>query len=134
MEKLMAMLKIIYENIQMLHHNVAGNNFFSAHSLMAEYYDKIAEMEDSVVEVGITLGYTEPCMKTAVGMYDCLVEGHAYSEKEVYEYCYNFFEDLIHEFESLKDKVPGDVYSEFESDIYWLRIEAEYKLKKALAQ
>lgn len=133
MDKLMGMLEVIYENIRMLHHNLNGVNFFSAHERMAEYYDKIAEIDDAVVEVAISLGCTEPNMKAAAETYDSLIPGHLYTEREAYEYCYNFFNDLIHEFEGLKDAVPGDVYSEFETYIYWLRIEAEYKLKKALA-
>lgn len=132
MQKLMGMLKVIYENLLMLHHNVCGDEWYSTHEKMAEYYDKIGKMSDSVIETCVSLGVTEPNIESSLKSYPSLIEGHHYTKEEAYQYCYNFFTDLIKQFEAVKAEVPGDVYSEFESDIYWLRIEANYKIAHVL--
>lgn len=132
MQKLMGMFKVIYENLLMIHHNLIGPDWFGTHKLIGEWYEEISKMQDDVIEIGIALGYNEPNIKTASDMYPALPEGASISNEMAYKYCYNFFHDLITEFETLKDKVPGDVYSKFEEYIYWLRLTADYKIKHRL--
>ena len=132
MNKLMCMLKVIYENIWMIHHNLVGENWFGSHELFGDFYDEIQKMADDVIEIGIALGNVEPDIKEAVEQYPVIPSGSIIDNETAFKFCYNFFEDLIKEFESTKDIVPGDVYSKFEEYIYWLRLTAEYKIKHRL--
>lgn len=132
MRKLMGMLKVIYENLLMLHHNLLGGNWFGNHDRIAEFYEEIQKMSDDVIELGISLGFNEPDIKEAIEMYPVIPAGTVINTETAFKFCYNFFKDLLAEFELLKDKVPGDVYSKFEEYMYWLRITAEYKIKHKL--
>lgn len=132
MKKVMSMLKVIYENLLMIHHNILGGNWFGNHDRIAEYYEEIQKMSDDIIEVAISLGYTEPDIKEAIEMYPVIPSGSIINTETAFKFCYNFFVDLIKELETLKDQVPGDVYSKFEEYIYWLRITAEYKIKHKL--
>lgn len=132
MRKLIGMLKVIYENLLFMHHNSAGPDWGQTHDMLSEYYEKISEIEDEVTEIAISLGISEPSIKDSVNMYVVLPENIKFNNRKAAEYCYNFFKDLMAEFESLKDEVPGDVYSKFEEYIFWLRLTAEYKIKSRL--
>ena len=92
--------------------------------------DSMADKD--VIEIGIALGNVEPDIKEAVEQYPVIPSGSIIDNETAFKFCYNFFEDLIKEFESTKDIVPGDVYSKFEEYIYWLRLTAEYKIKHRL--
>lgn len=132
LENLICLLKVTYEDLTVLHHNVVGDEWFATHEKLAEYYGKIAEMTDATTEVAISLGTIEPSIKTAIAAFPTLEEGATYTRDNAYQYCYNAFQDLINAFEATKAEVPEDVYNNFENFIYWLRIEANYKLSHAL--
>ena len=93
------------------------------------------EIQDDVCEIAISLGYDEPTLGSIVGSplpYPSLPKGMKYDSTRAFEFAYNYFVDLMKEFESIKDTVPADVYAHFEEYIYWLRKEANYKIKRRL--
>ena len=49
-KNLIAYLKITRENLRTLHRHLQGGSWHSDHELLGEYYEKIDEIEDSVVE------------------------------------------------------------------------------------
>lgn len=132
MKKLMGMLKVIYENLLMVHHNLVGADWFGTHELVGEWYEEIDKMSDNVIELGISLGYPEPNIQESISYYKVLPSEMKFTDVDSYKICYNFFTDLMHEFEAQKDNVPSDVYSKFEEYICWLRLTAEYKIKHRL--
>ncbi len=68
-QDLTSYLKIVYQNLGTLHHNLVGKSFFVIHPLLGEWYNEIGEMTDDLIERGIPLGFAEPSIKDAVLAY-----------------------------------------------------------------
>lgn len=132
LSKVMAISKIIAENIRNLHRNLVGANFFSDHALLEEWYHKMDDISDDIVETGIMLGEKEKSLLNLNGVYASVPEGTNFSNEDVFQYVYNFFHALIDALIDCKSEVPGDVYSHFEEHIFYLRKEADYKIKHRL--
>lgn len=44
------LLKVAYENIIVLHHNIISKNFPSDHENMEKYYELVLDCADSIIE------------------------------------------------------------------------------------
>lgn len=55
-ERLCAYLKVVYNNLFSLHHNLVGGNWYSDHERLGGYYAAIGEILDELVERGCPLG------------------------------------------------------------------------------
>ena len=128
---LIACLKITEDNIKILHHNLVGDNWFGDHEVLGEWYDKVGEIEDDVIEIIMSLGGKDMSISEVVEHCES-IEVREYSNNEAFEIVREHFEKLIKEFQDLKDIVPGDVYSKFEEYIYYFRKEVNYKIAQRL--
>lgn len=131
-KRLICALKVIGANIRTLHRNLKGGNWFSDHELLAKYYEEVDELEDSVVETLMFLGNPDVSMADAVRLFKVL-EVKDYNAYEAFSIVRVYFKKLIEMFDAVKESVPADVASKFEEYQYNLRLEADYKLARFLA-
>ena len=128
-EWLVAGLKTTADNLGILHRNLTGEDFFSIHEVFEEYYKKMYEILDDIIEIIIGLGGRELSMYEACRICPSLkVQG--FTSGEAFKLTKKMFEMLINGFERCESTVPGDVYSKFEEYIYWLRKEMSYKINR----
>lgn len=124
------MLKIYANNIQVLHRNLVGSNWNSNHERLQEYYEKVQECLDSMIEILMSLGYTEPTLKESLEYVEEL-EVVNRSADESFRIVQGYFQNIIAEMNRL-DNIPDDVVSKMEEYQVWFRLEANYKLKQEL--
>lgn len=122
-------LKTTTDNLFILHHHIICDNFFSDHEKIGEYYEKLIEIQDDVIEILISLGEKDISIYDASRICPSL-KVQDFLPEEAFCIISKMFEMLIQGFESTKDLIPSDVYSKFEEYIYWLRKERNYKLKQ----
>lgn len=124
------MLKIYANNIQVLHRNLVGSNWNSNHERLQEYYEKVQECLDSMIEILMSLGYIEPTLKESLEYVNEL-EIINRSAEESFKIVQEYFQNIIAEMNRL-DNIPDDVVSKMEEYQVWFRLEANYKLKQEL--
>lgn len=127
---LLKMLKIYANNIQVLHRNLIGSNWNSNHERLQKYYEKVQECLDSMVEILMSLGYTEPTLKESLEYVDEL-EVINRSAEESFRIVQSYFQNIIAEMNRMIN-IPNDVISKMEEYQVWFRLEANYKLKQEL--
>lgn len=130
--KMVAKLKVAYNDLQVLHHYVTGNSFFGVHEAVGELYDKVGDMIDDLVEIGMSVGIHEIGIKDSVLMFEPLpIIGRDCNEtaRSVIAVC----EGLIAVMDECKDSIPyGDIANKIEEYQYYLRKEANYKFAMLL--
>jgi DNA-binding ferritin-like protein len=135
MDKLIALLKMMSDNIRVLHHNLVSGNWQADHEKFAEYYGKLDDIADAVIEMSIMTGGKDITVSDAVKMGVCpSIEVKPYYAKEAYALCLKYFMELVSEMDAVKEHLPKDCVSELESFQYDLRLEAQYKLAHRLAE
>lgn len=127
---LLKILKVYANNIQVLHRNLIGSNWNSNHERLQKYYKKIQECLDSMVEILMSLGYTEPTLKESLEYVDEL-EVINRSAEESFRIVQSYFQNIIAEMNRMIN-IPNDVISKMEEYQVWFRLEANYKLKQEL--
>lgn len=132
-QDLTSYLKIVYQNLGTLHHNLVGKSFFVIHLLLGEWYEKIGEMADDLIERGIPLGYAEPSIKDAVLAYsnELLSVENRECEATIKLVQSNFI-TLVEKMTMAKSEMPEDVQNKVDEYIYYLRKEADYKMGQYL--
>jgi DNA-binding ferritin-like protein len=131
MDKLLAMLKIIENNIGVLHRHVVGPNWFQSHEKLEEYCKYVGEVKDDVTEIALTLGFREPSLRDALEVYKEIPSPiTSYNEIICFEDVKQYFRDLVSEIENVRKMIPADVAAKFDEYQYFFRKEAEYKLQK----
>lgn len=129
---LLKMLKIYSNNIQILHRNLIGNNWNSNHEKLQEYYEKVQNCFDELVELFMSLEYREPSLIESLE-YISEIEIKNRESKESFEIVQTYFRNLIAEMNRLED-IPDDVFNKIEEYQEWFRLEADYKLKQELGK
>ena len=127
---LLKILKVYANNIQVLHRNLIGSNWNSNHERLQKYYEKVQECLDSMVEILMSLGYTEPTLEESLEYVDEL-EIYNRSAEESFKIVQGYFQNIIAEMNRMIN-VPNDVISKMEEYQVWFRLEANYKLKQEL--
>ncbi len=127
---LLKILKVYANNIQVLHRNLIGSNWNSNHERLQKYYEKVQECLDSMVEILMSLGYTEPTLEESLEYVDEL-EVINRSEEESFKIVQSYFQNIIAEMNRMIN-IPNDVTSKMEEYQVWFRLEANYKLKQEL--
>lgn len=132
-QDLTSYLKIVYQNLGTLHHNLVGKSFFVIHPLLGEWYEEIGEMADDLIERGIPLGYAEPSIKDAVLAYpnELLSVENRECEATIKLVQSNFI-TLVEKMTMAKSEMPEDVQNKVDEYIYYLRKEADYKMGQYL--
>ena len=136
MKKLLGALKVIQDNIRMVHRNLVGPGWFADHELFGEFYEEIDKMADDVIEIAISLGVEEPNLSEAVSLYQPLPSGKKHSNDTAFRLIEAMFMDLhgIFEEEKKSESLPGEVFNQFEEYQYFLRKTAKYKIAHRLSQ
>ena len=132
---LMGYLKITAQNIRMLHRHLVGGNWFGDHEKLGEYYEKIDDIEDSVTETGLFLGYQDITISEASTMFTVL-EPKKFTCDEAFSLVKTYFNNIIEMFGVVKKKcdLPAAVVSKFEEYEYDLMLEGQYKLGRMLTK
>lgn len=132
-ENLVGYIKITAQNLRTLHRHLKGGQWFEDHEKLGEYYDKIDDMEDNVVETMLSLGLKDISVVDAAQKYN-LLKPRSYTAQEAFPLVKGYFEKLNALFIAFKRevKLPDSVKSKFEEYEYWLHLESKYKLAKML--
>lgn len=132
MNDLIMYLKVINQNLGTLHHNLAGKGFFTVHPLTDEYYHKIGDMTDDLIEIGIVLGNKEPSIQDAVIAYAAsLISIENREAGDTVKLTNDMFVQLISKMEQARNEVPVYIQSKLDEYMYYLQKE-NYKLNQYL--
>lgn len=126
MQELVTCFKTYTENMQVLHRNVYGIDFYPTHEQLGTYYDMLQGMTDDITEVGIGLGYKEEKFDTTE-----LIEIKDRTSKDSFTEVKKMFDDIIVRINRVTD-VPADVINKLQEYQETLRKESTYKLAKAI--
>lgn len=137
MHELLCALKMIQDNVKILHRNLVGDKFFGLHEVLGEYYDELGEMADDVIEIAIALGEVEPNIIVASEAYPSIntatiSEGFSYDE--ALSYVSKYFNDLIDLFKEAKKGIPDFIKAKFDEYQYYLFKEANYKIEHMMRE
>ena len=131
MKKLMSMLKVIPDNVRVLHRNLIGAGWFADHKELGKIYDALDGVADDVMEIAISLGNQEPSLAEAAAEYES-IGGRAYTNEQVWGMVRAMLLDLHEELGAQEGKVPGDVWNKLEEHQYYLNKLANYKVASRL--
>lgn len=131
MERLVSALKITQENLRVLHRNIHGKDFFTAHNLLEDYYRTVGDMTDSIIEIFMSLGFTEPSMEKSCKSFDSLSGGRI-TVPNALALVRDMFLDLMSLMDKAKETLPHDISDMLEEHKRWLRLEANYKIARLL--
>jgi DNA-binding ferritin-like protein len=135
MEELLCMIKVIEDNVRILHRNVIGNNFMGIHNVIGDYYEELDEMADDLVEIAIAMGLREPNIVKAAELYPCIPTNRimdGFTSVEAMSYVSKYFNDLIEAMKNAKKGLPDFVKAKLDEYQYWLYKEANYKIAQLL--
>lgn len=135
-EELIGSMKVMSDNLRIIHKYVSGKTFQSAHEKIEEYYDYLDEARDDITEILIALGYNEP--NIAKSLEACpAVEVRPMETHEAYSLCKGYFLRLVSLIEEIKSEeygIPNDVRSQFETYQYQFRKYGAYLIKRELGE
>lgn len=134
-QRMTAFLKIVYQNLGTLHHNLVGPNFFTIHEQLGDWYSKIGDTLDDLIERGIPLGNAEPSIKDAVLMYsnDLLPVTNRECHDSI-SLAYDNFIRTVELMMNARETAPMDVQSKIDDYVFYLRKEADYKMQHFLGE
>ena len=134
-EELTAFLKVVYQNLGVLHHNVVGHGFFTIHPQLEEWYKYIGDMLDDLIERGIPLGHSEPSIKDAILLYsNNLLPVEVRECNESIKLAYDDFIMVVEKATVVKEDTPVDIQNKLDEYIFYLRKEADYKMQHYLGE
>lgn len=132
-ERLCAFIKVVYENIFVLHHNLVGGNWFSDHERLGDFYEKIGGYADTLIEAGLMIGYREPSISEAVLQFSGdVIPAVDRDAKESYRIVYEAFRSIAGMIDEAKSIVPPDVANKLEEISFDLNILANYQIARYL--
>ena len=131
-------------NIRELHWKVKGLDFGTKHELMDEYHSKFDSMIDDLGEILMMTGNVNiPSLSKVITIIRdsdeefIPIDGERYYDvATLLTLCEKMFNHLISIYESViqNGNLPGDVVNTLQEHQYWLRKEAQYKLKSSLTR
>ena len=137
MHELLCALKMIQDNVKILHRNLIGDKFFGLHEVLGEYYDELGDMADDVIEIAIALGEVEPNIIVASESYPSIntaTISDGFSYDEALSYVSKYFNDLIDLFKEAKKGIPDFIKAKFDEYQYYLFKEANYKIEHMMRE
>lgn len=129
--ELIKYLKITYENIFNLHHNIQSANYYADHEKMAEYYELVQKIADDMIESGLIIGVREPTISECAEKYE-VIDTTNRSAIDCYKIVFEYFNDIIDLMDIVKEQCPDWLKSKIEEHQYALNIEANFKIKHLL--
>lgn len=131
MEKLVSALKVTTQNLQVLHRNIYGKDFFKAHELTEEYYRTLGDMTDDVIETFMSLGFIEPSIEKACKSFDS-IPGGKITVPAAFLLIKEMFLELMTLIDNAKETLPHDITDMLEEYKIFLRVETNYKINRFL--
>lgn len=127
-------LKVGYENIIVLHHNIISKNFPSDHENMEKYYELALDCADSLIENGISMGIPEVSISESIEEYDAIPIRN-YPKAEAYTLVQEMFNRIIVLLDRAKaeSEVPDYIKNLIEEWQQKFDLEANYKIAHLLA-
>lgn len=127
-------LKVGYENIIVLHHNIVSKNFPSDHKNMEKYYELALDCADSIIENGISIGIPEVSITEAIEEFEALPI-REYPKAEAYALVQEIFNEIIVLLAQAKTEaeVPDYIKNLIEEWQQKFDLEANYKIAHLLA-
>lgn len=127
-------LKVGYENIIVLHHNIISKNFPSDHKNMEKYYELALDCADSVIENGISIGIPEVSITESIENFEAIPVRN-YPKAEAYELVQEIFNEIIVLLAQAKEdeEVPDYIRNLIEEWQQKFDLEANYKIAHLLA-
>ena len=128
------LLKVAYENIWVLHHNIISKNFPSDHENMDKYYKLTLDCADSIIENGISIGIPEVSITEAIEEFEALPI-REYPKAEAYALVQEIFNEIIVLLAQAKTEaeVPDYIKNLIEEWQQKFDLEANYKIAHLLA-
>ena len=128
------LLKVSYENIIVLHHNIISKNFPSDHENMEKYYELVLDCADSIIENGISIGISEVSIAEALEDVEALPI-RKYPKVEAYQLVQEIFNEIIVLLNTAKKEkeVPDYIRNLIEEWQQKFDLEANYKIAHLLA-
>ncbi len=134
-QRLVAFLKVSYNNLTTLHRNLVGEEWFPTHEKIGEYYEYTAEVVDDLAEIGISLGYSEPTVADSVLMFQTdVLPAQPRGVEESLRKAMEIFRSVAGMMDSASPSTPPDVQNKILEYRYWFNKEANYKLARAVGQ
>ncbi len=132
-QKLIAFLKVSYNNLTTLHRNLTGCEWFPTHEKLSEYYEYTAEVVDDLAEIGISLGYAEPTVADSVLMFQPdVLPAQPRDSPESLRLTMGIFRSVAGMMDAASPSTPPDVQNKILEYRYWFNKEANYKLARAI--
>jgi DNA-binding ferritin-like protein len=132
MKNLMSVLKVATSNIEVIHRNVYGTDFFNVHDVTREYYKLLSDMTDDVIELGMSIGLVEPSLEEALRFYPGL-KPEPFKCTQSFTMVREMFHDIMEEIDAAKETLPHDISDRLQEYKRWLRKEADNKLARVLS-
>ena len=135
-ERLLAFMKISYQSLGTLHRHLSGSPaWFSVHSELADWYEKLSEQLDDLIEVGLALSYRDPSIKDAVLMFGGdLAESAPVSCEQALRRAMEIFRSVSGMMGAARPIVPINVQAKLDEYGYdWDKI-ANYMIAHALGE
>lgn len=106
-------LKVMYQDFNVLHHNIVSKTFFSDHENLADMYEDIGDMIDSLIELGMTIGIKEPTIVSSIE-YKTPIDVKFRKQEETFKIALDEMESIIELMESAKQSVTDDIRNKIE--------------------
>lgn len=129
-QDLLKMLKVYNHNIQILHRHLIGENWFGNHEVLGNYYEHIQEDIDELCELGLSIEVDEPTIQESLNAYDEL-EIKNRDSKESFKITKDYFNIIVAQINRIKN-VPDDVINKLQEKQEYYRVEADFKLFRAV--
>jgi len=129
---LICLLKVTACNLRTLHRNLVGGNWFGDHENLGDYYEKIDDIEDDVVEIGMSIGEAEPTIAEACSQVE-VVTSEKRDSVTSYAMARDWFNQVADTLAAVAAELNlGYITSKFEEYEYDLRKEANFKLSATI--
>lgn len=124
-------IKVLYQDLNVLHHNITGRTFLSNHEQLGEMYEDIGDIADNLIELGMTIGILEPSIEESL-QFKPSIQVRFYTDTEAFSIVRDEFTKAIDLMESAKLYVPDDIKNKIEEHESTLRIWGLYKAQMLL--
>lgn len=125
-------LKCASINLATLHRNIKGGDgeWMTVHQKLADYYFRMIDFEDKVIECLMSLGYKDQTINTC----DYFIESKDFDLHTALTTAKDILKDLYDNVVSLRENIefPDSANSTFDAFEEWLNIESNYILERSL--
>ena len=124
-------IKVLYQDLGVLHHNIIGSNFLYNHKQLGKMYEDVADITDNLIELGMTIGIMEPSIEDSLKFKPSLPV-RFYKDTEAFSIVRDEFTKAIEIMDGAKNLVPDDIKNKIEEHECTLRIWGLYKAQMLL--